>query len=244
MIRYVMSIIVLFSVLSCSANEPVGKKIQTIEINEIPATKLVTPRPAIVNYLDSLGFLDIEKTDKSILVDLKYATTDNFTGNILYHELDRAYLHPIAMERLSKASSILRENHPGLYLLVYDATRPLSVQKEMYNAVKDTKYKAYVANPSRTSLHNYGMAVDLTICDSRQNPLDMGTVFDYFGKIAGTNQEDLLTSQGLLTQQQVNNRRLLRSIMQQAGFIPIRGEWWHFNACPLGEAQRISNLVK
>jgi len=182
--------------------------------------------------------------DDSILVDLKYATEDNFTGNILYKDLKKAYLHPLAVNKLSTAQKLLKEEFPDFSLLVYDAARPLSVQEEMYNAVKNTKYRAYVANPSRKSLHNFGMAVDLTICDENDMPLDMGTEFDFFGRKAGISEEQLLVLQGVLTDKQVENRKLLRRMMQQAGFSPIRGEWWHFNACSLNEAFQIAFLIE
>ena len=206
-------------------------------------TSELVKSPTIL-LLESLGFVDIARRDTTILIDLKYATTDNFTGKVLYKELNKAYLHPVAMEKLSKASKILRQSHPGLRLLVYDAARPLSVQKEMFDAVKDTPYRAYVADPSRTGLHNYGIAVDLTICDVNGHALDMGTKFDFFGKEAGINNEDTFLSQGIFTDEQVKNRRLLRNIMLRAGFLSIRGEWWHFNACSLQEAKRISRLIE
>jgi D-alanyl-D-alanine dipeptidase len=88
------------------------------------------------------------------------------------------------------------------------------------------------------------MAVDVTIADSLQIPLDMGTPFDHFGKEAGILYEDSLLAMGLLTQQQITNRRLLRSIMRQAGFYAIEGEWWHFNACSLSRAKAEYLLIE
>jgi D-alanyl-D-alanine dipeptidase len=114
----------------------------------------------------------------------------------------------------------------------------------MYATVEHTKYHAYVAHPSRTGLHNYGMAVDLTICKAGSVPLDMGTPFDFFGKAAGINRENELVAQGILTKQQVDNRLLLRRIMTEAGFIPIRGEWWHFNAMPLNTARKTVKVIE
>jgi len=195
-------------------------------------------------YLDSLGFIDIKEKCPEIIIDLKYATEDNFTGNKMYLDLNSAYLHPLAFEKLVTAEKMLKKENPHLRLLVYDAARPLSVQKEMYDTVKDTKFRAYVADPSRTSLHNYGLAIDLTLCDTIGNPLDMGTAFDYFGKLAGIQDEESFIRQKLLTEEQVKNRRLLRTVMQQAGFTPIRGEWWHFNATSLNEAKRIAKIIE
>lgn len=196
------------------------------------------------SYLDRLGLIDVGLLDPSIRIELKYATTDNFTGVVLYDGLRRAYLHPLAAKKLKQAQIILQKDNPELSLLVYDAARPLSIQRKMYDVVKNTKYRAYVADPSRTGLHNYGMAVDLTLCDSEGKPLDMGTKFDFFGKEAGINNEDLFVTQGLLSKKQVENRRLLRRVMKQAGFIPIRGEWWHFNACSLQEAKAKYKLIE
>lgn len=196
------------------------------------------------SYLDRLGLIDVGLLDPSIRIELKYATTDNFTGVVLYDDLRRAYLHPLAAKKLKQAQIILQKDNPELSLLVYDAARPLSIQRKMYDVVKNTKYRAYVADPSRTGLHNYGMAVDLTLCDSEGKPLDMGTKFDFFGKEAGINNEDLFVTQGLLSKKQVENRRLLRRVMKQAGFIPIRGEWWHFNACSLQEAKAKYKLIE
>lgn len=195
-------------------------------------------------YLDSLGLTNIKEECPEILIDLKYATQDNFTGKILYKNLNLAYLHPFAFEKLVEANKSLKKQNPQLSLLIYDAARPLSIQEEMYNAVKDTKFRAYVADPARTSLHNYGLAVDLTICNSIGNPLDMGVSFDYFGKLAGILNEELFVQQKLLTKEQVENRKLLRSIMTEAGFTPIRGEWWHFNATSLNNAGKIAILIK
>ena len=88
------------------------------------------------------------------------------------------------------------------------------------------------------------MAVDLTICDKSGKPIDMGTAFDFFGRAAGINKEKELVEQGVLTKQQVKNRELLRKVMVHAGFLTIRGEWWHFNAVSLVEAKRLYKVIE
>lgn len=195
-------------------------------------------------YLQTKDLVNIRTLDPSIRADLKYATTDNFTKTILYDTLFNVYAHPVAAKKLVKAQEYLKALNPELGLLIYDAVRPLSVQKKMYRVVQNTKYAAYVANPSRTGLHNYGMAIDLTICDSKGIPLDMGTPFDFFGRAAGINKEAELVAEGVLTKQQVKNRELLRKVMTQAGFLTIRGEWWHFNAVTLSEAKRSYKIIE
>lgn len=196
------------------------------------------------SYLQTQHLVNIKKLDPTILSDLKYATTDNFTKTVLYDTLSNVYLHPIAAKKLVKAQQYLKEINPSLNLLVYDAVRPLSVQRRMYKVVQNTRYAAYVANPVRTGLHNYGMAVDLTICNEQGVPLDMGTAFDFFGKAAGINREQELVKEGVLTRQQVENRDLLRKVMIQAGFRTIRGEWWHFNAVSLNEAKQTYKVIE
>lgn len=195
-------------------------------------------------YLNSQDLVNIHSLDKTIKVDLKYATRDNFTKRILYDSLSNAYLHPLAAEKLSRAQQLLKNEYPNYSLLVYDAVRPLSIQKIMYQVVQGTPYAAYVANPVRTGLHNYGMAVDLTICDEDGQALDMGTPFDFFGSAAGINNESDLIRRKILRPKQVENRKLLRAIMTEAGFLTIRGEWWHFNAVSLSEAKSKHKLIK
>jgi len=187
--------------------------------------------------------VNIQDIDSAIFVELKYATVDNFTGVVLYENLDIAYLQYDVALMLAEAHRYLKTLNPELRFLVYDAVRPLSVQQIMWDRVKDTPFYRYIAPPERLSLHNFGAAVDLTIADSLGQPLDMGTPFDHFGRAAGISEEDLLIEQGILTQQQVQNRQLLRKVMQHAGFITISGEWWHFNACSLQEAKERYTLV-
>lgn len=199
---------------------------------------------SLEEYLQTQELVNVNALDSSIRVDLKYATTDNFTKTILYDSLANIYLHPLAAKMLVAAQKYLKTLHPDYSLLVYDAVRPLSVQHKMYRVVQNTKYVAYVANPSRTGLHNYGMAVDLTICNKKGVPLDMGTPFDFFGGAAGINKEAELVQRGVLTKQQVANRELLRKVMRHAGFLTIRGEWWHFNAISLIEARKLYKVIE
>ncbi|MBR0042150.1 MAG: D-alanyl-D-alanine dipeptidase, partial [Bacteroides sp.] len=78
-------------------------------------------------------------------------------------------------------------------------------------------------------MHNYGMAVDITIVDEQGEWLPMGTGFDHFGIEAHITNEDELVKEGKITNEERQNRVLLRNIMQEAGFIPLYNEWWHFN---------------
>lgn len=193
------------------------------------------------------GLVDIQKIDQTILVELKYSTTDNFVEKDVYGDLTRAYLQPMAAKKLALASSDLQRQQPDLRLLVYDATRPRSVQWDLWNTLKhlpvDERVK-YVSNPRNGSVHNYGCAVDLTLATKTGKPLDMGTKFDYFGELAYPEKEDQLLKQGKLTKKQVENRRLLRSVMRTAGFSSLKTEWWHFNALSRAEAKKVYKIVE
>ncbi len=239
-------IIFLLSIVSCNAGTKTKENIEKVTISqaEEKIESTLPQKSEMALYMEEAGMINIHSLDTTIKVDLKYATTDNFTKTILYDDLTEAYLHPLAAEKLVKAQLLLKEIKPDYSLLVYDAARPMSVQKNMYAVVQNTKYKAYVANPARTGMHNYGMAVDLTICLPDGTPIDMGTPFDFFGKAAGINHEEELRVQGILTKQQIENRKLLRKVMVQAGFITIRGEWWHFNAVSLTQAKQITKVIE
>lgn len=194
--------------------------------------------------MEEQGMVNIANADPSLIIDLRYATSNNFTKTILYDSLSIAYLHPLAAAKLVTAHAMLKAIHPNYRLLIFDVARPLTVQQKMYKVVQGTPYAAYVANPTRTGLHNYGMAVDLSICDLDGNELDMGTHFDFFGAAAGTNKEEELIARGVLSQEQVANRKLLRKVMVDAGFFVIRGEWWHFNAVQLETAKAKYSVIE
>ena len=168
----------------------------------------VPPAPAksrTARYLDSLGFVNIAEADSSIAIDLMYTRADNFTGTLLYEDLKEAYLHPDAMKSLKRAQRLLKEQYPGYSLIVYDAARPLSVQQKMWDVVKGTSKYIYVSNPSRGGgLHNYGLAVDISILDDKGTPLPMGTPVDHLGREAHITEEAVLVAQGKLTEQERN----------------------------------------
>lgn len=189
--------------------------------------------------LEALGYIDVERVNPSIKVELMYGRDDNFTGRVLYHGLTRAWLHPVAAASLDSAQRVLTQLHPGYRLLVKDAARPMSVQRTMFNAVRGTPQANYVANPANGGgLHNYGMAVDLTIIDTSGKEIDMGTPVDHLGPEANIWREDQLVASGYMTAEARANRQLLRRVMKAAGFIPLRSEWWHFNRVSKAEAKR------
>lgn len=189
---------------------------------------------------DMGGLVDIQSIEPSILVDLKYASTDNFMKQRLYFDIDKLYLQKDVAERLAKVQRYLQELRPDLTLLVYDGVRPLSVQRAMWKALDTIPVKErvkFVSNPASGSIHNYGAAVDLTIAKKDGTPLDMGAGYDDIRKIAYPSWETHFLGTGELTLEQLANRKLLRKVMLSQGFSNIKTEWWHFNACSRVQAK-------
>ena len=190
-------------------------------------------------WLHDRGLVDISVLDSTIRVHLVYATPDNFMGETVYTGITRAWLHPDAAQKLVTAQRLLKKEHPDLTLVVYDAARPMSVQRKMWRLVRGTDKVNYVSNPSNGGgLHNYGMAVDVTILDPAGEPLPMGTPFDFFGEEAHTNNEEALLASGKITRKEFDNRRLIRRIKNISCIRTIPYELWHFNACSRAEARQ------
>ena len=102
-----------------------------------------------------------------------------------------------------------------------------------------------MSDPKIGGLHNFGVAVDLTLFDQEAGrPLDMGTPFDFFGYAAYPDRELEMLAEGKITRAQVANREILRKVMVGAGFTGIGSEWWHFNAFSRKEAGEKFELVR
>ena len=202
-------------------------------------TLIETPVPETPKYTEmelkllDFGLQDISEVDSTIGVCIVYATPDNFLGHVLYPDIHHAFAIPAMAQKLAKAQQRLKSIRPDLSLLIYDAARPLSVQREMWESVKGTRNISFVANPAKgRGMHNYGAAVDITIMDSTGTPLPMGSKHDYFGPEARIDHEAELVANGLITQEELENRKLLRRVMTESGFITCVSEWWHFNHIP------------
>lgn len=186
------------------------------------------------------GLVNVQTLDKEIEVELKYATEDNFVGENMYGTLTTAYLLPHFAKKVVEAQRILRKRHPEYSLRIYDAARPISVQRRMRSIVEGTPLQIYVADGKRGGRHNYGVAVDLTIVDGQGRPLDMGAGFDHFGREAWVGNDNDVTLaaykayverlrvEGLISAEAAANRTLLLEIMDAVGLRPYVKEWWHF----------------
>ena len=208
------------------------------------AQSSTTKRSATAQQLARQGYQQVQQCDPTIHVSLMYARPDNFCGVVLYNDLREAFLHPEAMKALQKAQSYLKQLRPDLSLKVYDAARPMHIQQRMWDEVKHTSKAIYVSNPAHGGgMHNYGMAVDITLCTLKGDTLDMGTKIDYMGKAAHIDHEAALVSARIISPEARRNRQLLRKVMRHGGFIPLRTEWWHFNKCSRAVAKKYYKVI-
>lgn len=149
--------------------------------------------------------------------ELKYATGDNFTGQVIY-DFEDAYLRYGTVKKLQLVSQDLAEL--GLYLKIWDGFRPVSAQFVLWEVCPDP---TYVANPNvGYSSHSRGNTIDLTLVDENGMELEMPTGFDDFSEKANRNYTDC-------NEIAANNAQLLEILMEKHGFSSYYGEWWHFS---------------
>jgi D-alanyl-D-alanine dipeptidase len=160
--------------------------------------------------------VDATQVVEGLVVDLRYATADNFLKRKVYPDSARCLLRQSAAQTLAKAAASLKPR--GLRLKVYDCYRPRSVQWEMWKILPQP---GYVADPRKGSNHNRGAAVDLTLVDDQGKELEMPTPFDTFTQAAHHGYEGG-------TPASRKNREILRAAMEGAGFKRNRMEWWHY----------------
>jgi D-alanyl-D-alanine dipeptidase len=154
-----------------------------------------------------------------IIMDLRYASTNNFMHKKLYPENTKnSFLRKPAYLALEDVARDFARQ--GLNLVIFDAYRPYAVTIELWIPVKDERY---AANPAKGSGHNRGIAVDLTLADSKTHQLlSMPTDFDNFSDSA---HQDFNGTDA----KRIANRELLKSTMEKFGFIALPTEWWHFS---------------
>jgi D-alanyl-D-alanine dipeptidase len=216
-------------------------------LDPVKDVELEASLPELEEKLIAQGLVDVETVVPGIRVELKYSTTDNFFGKDVYGDHVRCYLQPEVADMVKKAQDNLQRQYPNLTLLIYDGVRPLSVQQILWDSLDkpDSIKPLYVADPKIGGLHNFGVAVDLTIFDTQaDSTLDMGTSYDYFGYPAYPDRENQMLAEGKITKAQVANRQILRKVMVGAGFAGIGSEWWHFNALSRKEAGEKFELVR
>lgn len=160
--------------------------------------------------------VDVEKIIPGIVLDIRYATTNNFTGQKLY-PVSRCCLRREAAENLKTVQDEL--HGMGLALKIFDGYRPLSVQRKMWAVYP---HAGFVADPAKGSRHNRGAAVDLTLIKLDGTEVPMPTPFDDFTPKAHRNYMDL-------PPEVIHNRELLERVMGEHHFRGLDTEWWHFD---------------
>ncbi|MCU0648603.1 MAG: D-alanyl-D-alanine carboxypeptidase family protein [Gemmatimonadaceae bacterium] len=211
LVRLSLSGVALAALIACSRPPRAPARVNVA--SDVP---LATARDADTLLIDVLAF------DRTFVIDMRYATPNNFTGAVLPgYEANRAWLHRDVARSLARVQRTLAKE--GLGLKLFDAYRPVRATQAMVAWTQRTGRTAlvrdgYIADRSR---HNLGVAVDLTLitlADGRE--LDMGTPFDTFSEVAHT-----ANATGAV----LANRQRLARAMAAEGFAPYDKEWWHFS---------------
>lgn len=159
--------------------------------------------------------VEITESSHPVVIDLRYATNDNFTGEPVYRADARCYLHPEAAQKFETAIRLAETQ--GYYFRIFDAYRPPEAQWKLWNHTPDPNF---LADPRRGSPHSRGTAIDLTLMRGGVD-LDMGTKFDAFTPLSHHGNQHI-------NPEAQRNRLLLMGIMTTAGWDFYRNEWWHY----------------
>ncbi|MCD4697237.1 MAG: M15 family metallopeptidase [Bacteroidales bacterium] len=165
----------------------------------------------------SLDLVEVSKINRNTIFHIRYKTSNNFTREVLYPDEYKCLLRKGTASKLNNAQNDLEKL--GYGLKIFDAFRPYSLQKKLWELVKDERYVMKWPNPS---VHNRGASVDLTLVLLDGSYIDMGTDFDDFSEKSSENHINL-------PERILYHRKLLKFSMIKNGFLSIPTEWWHFN---------------
>nr|WP_315140531.1 M15 family metallopeptidase [uncultured Flavobacterium sp.] len=178
--------------------------------------KQLATKDGLKASISDTTFVNLKDYSTEFVYDMKYATTNNFLKSKVY-DCAECFLRLKTVKALIKANDKFIKN--GYRIKLFDCYRPLDIQKKMWELVSNPEY---VADPAKGSIHNRGGAVDLTLVTLGGIELNMGTPFDFFGKEASH-------SYPFSDKKIMDNRKMLKKIMLQNGFIAFESEWWHYN---------------
>jgi D-alanyl-D-alanine dipeptidase len=201
-----LTLVVAGIVTSCKKDPKMGSSPETAATLVVQKTKI---------DFDTTLWTELKAQD-GYLIDIKYATKDNFVKEVIY-PCARMFLRPEVAIALAKVNAALLSK--GYKLKLFDGYRPKPAQQKLWDKVPD---RNYVAPPWEGSMHNRGVAIDLTLADLQGKEIDMGTPYDFFGPRAHRDFQEL-------PEQILKHRQLLRSVMESHGFQSIRTEWWHYS---------------
>jgi D-alanyl-D-alanine dipeptidase len=202
-----------------------GEEGETFQITPLrPPEDLRTEALAAIPPVEEGDFLppdlvDLVALDPTFRMDIRYATTNNFMGEVFYSS-PRAFLQRPATEALIRAHDWLKER--GYGLLIHDGYRPWYVTKMFWDATPDA-LRTFVADPASGSRHNRGCAIDLTLFDLESG--DVVTMPAGYDEMSPRSHVDYPGG----TARQRWHRKLLRDAMEAHGFTVYDAEWWHFD---------------
>jgi len=235
-------------IVGCETEQsPVQSENNPISDTIVPKKPKKQVKSELETRFEKAGLIDVQSLNANIFVELKYASDDNFMHTNVYGTLSKAFLQPEIAEKLNQAQLKLTNIDSSLHLLIYDAARPRSVQQTMWDLLDTVPVYLrvkFVSNPKHGSIHNFGCAVDLTICNDERVPLDMGAGFDDARQIAYPSMESIFLESGELTKEQVANRKLLRRVMLAGQMWNIQTEWWHFNGLTRSAAKEKYQIIE
>jgi D-alanyl-D-alanine dipeptidase len=202
----VVTIFLLLVVQAVSAQNKYGLK--ATDYNAYLESVKINPQKQLV---------DLEKYVPGLVLDIRYATANNFTHEKIYN-LAKAYARKPVADALLKIQSELKQQ--GLGIKIFDAYRPYKATVKFYEVYHDT---TYVASPYRGSRHNRGCALDLTVIDLKTGgELKMPTEYDSFRKEAWPTTP-------VADPEIKKNRAMLIAVMEKYGFKVNSSEWWHYD---------------
>ncbi len=209
----------LICTLSAGCNALVNKQ-ESDASNNPYGLEIISEKAAydsLVSVEPEKALVDLEKEIPGIMLDIRYATDNNFTAEVIY-STPAAFTRKEVAEALKKVQQEL--NAQGLGLKIFDAYRPYSATLKFYEVYPDTMF---VAAPWYGSRHNRGCAVDVSLVELESGQeLEMPTPFDDFSEKAHTDYADL-------PEKIIQNRQLLIDIMTKNGFSIYPYEWWHYD---------------
>jgi D-alanyl-D-alanine dipeptidase len=204
--RIYIAIAILLAITPVQAQYKYGLKV--INLKEYKASIKQNPKKELI---------DLEQYIPGIVLDIRYATTNNFTGEQIYN-LAKAYARKPVADAVKRAQAELQKQ--GLGIKIFDAYRPYKATVRFYEVYKDT---TYVASPYKGSRHNRGCAIDMTLINLKTGEeLKMPTAYDSF-------QKEAWPSTPIKDPEARKNRALIIQVMEKQGFKVNGSEWWHFD---------------
>jgi len=223
---WLSTVILLIALTGCSMQTATETEVADAEITETVAPTINPDRDTAqlpssdepgIELVPDNQFVRVIDYIPSIYVDLKYSTTDNFTGSVIYEFTD-AYLRYGTVKKLATIQDKLTEQ--GYSLKIWDAFRPVAAQFKLWQIYPDP---VYVANPNTGySSHSKGNTLDVTLVNLDGTAVEMPSEFDEFSALADRDYSDVSIAAK-------TNASLLEGMMTNNGFNAYSGEWWHFS---------------